>query len=326
MSDIITHNHDKDGVDRRGFLKCMAWAGTGVLWTMAGGVLKSQTLSQISDAAALAAGADLSFVQISDSHIGFNKEANKDVAATLREAIAKINALPQTPSFMLHTGDLTHLAEAGEFDTLEQLLKSCKTHQVFYVPGEHDIINDNGKLYRERFGKGSKGSGWYSFENKGVHFVGLVNVMDIKEGGLGVLGREQLEWLEADLKAQSSSTPIVLFAHVPLWTIYPKWGWGTSDSEQALGYLKRFGSVTVLNGHIHQIIQKVESNITFHTAMSTAFPQPQPGTAPKPGPMKVPAEKLRSVLGVTTVNYLEGRSSLAVIDSPLMRSDGSEGK
>ena len=317
MADIIKYNHENDGIDRRGFLKCMAWAGTGVLWTLTGGILKSQTLSQVSNAASLAAGADLSFIQISDSHIGFNKEANKDVAATLREAVNKINELPKTPSFMLHTGDLTHLAEAEEFDTLEQILKECKTGDVFYVPGEHDIINDNGKAYRERFGKDSKGSGWHSFDQKGVHFIGLVNVMDIKEGGLGVLGPEQLQWLERDLKGRSSSTPIVLFAHVPLWTIYPKWGWGTDDSEQALGYLKRFGSVTVLNGHIHQIIQKVEGHITFHTAMSTAFPQPQPGMAPKPGAMKVPAEKLRSVLGVTSVNYVEGNNTLAVVDSPL---------
>src|SRR5262245_19831875 len=317
MSDIITHNHNQDGIDRRGFLKCMAWAGTGVLWTMAGGILRSETLSAAPDAPSTAGAGELSFVQISDSHIGFNKEANKDVAATLREAVARINALPHAPSFLLHTGDLTHLAEAEKFDTLEQILKECKTRQVFYVPGEHDVLNDNGQLYRSRFGKSSKGSGWYSFDQNGVHFIGLVNVMDIKEGGLGVLGHEQLEWLEDDLKARSSSTPIVLFAHVPLWTIFPKWGWGTEDSEQALGYLKRFGSVTVLNGHIHQIIQKVEGNITFHTAMSTAFPQPQPGTAPKPCPMKVPAEKLRTVLGVTSVNYIEGKSTLAVVDSPL---------
>jgi 3',5'-cyclic AMP phosphodiesterase CpdA len=317
MSDIITQNYDKDGIDRRGFLKCMAWAGTGVLWTLSGGILRSQTLSESSGAGTAAAGADLSFVQISDSHIGFNKEANKDVVGTLREAVAKINALPNRPSFMLHTGDLSHLAEAEEFDTLEQVLKSCKTSQVFYVPGEHDILNDNGKQYRERFGRGTKGSGWYSFDEKGVHFVGLVNVMDIKEGGLGVLGHEQLEWLEDDLGSRSSSTPIVLFAHVPLWTIFPKWGWGTEDSEKALGYLKRFGSVTVLNGHIHQIIQKVEGNVTFHTAMSTAFPQPQPGAAPKPGPMKVPAEKLHSVLGVTSVNYVQGNNTLALVDSPL---------
>src|SRR5258708_2198418 len=313
MSDSIRHNHGKDGVDRRGFLKCMAWAGTGVLWTMTGGILKSQTLSHASDAMGAAAGAGWSLVRISDSNIGFNKEANKEVAATLKEAVAKINALPKTPSFMLHTGDLTHLAEAEEFDTLDQILKSCKTKQVFYVPGEHDILNDNGQQYRDRFGKGSKGSGWYSFDQKGVHFVGLVNVMDIKEGGLGVLGHEQLEWLEDDLKARSTNTPIVLFAHVPLWTIFPKWGWGTEDSAQALGYLKRFGSVTVLNGHIHQLIQKVEGNITFHTALSTAFPQPAPGSAPSPGPMLVPAEKLRTVLGLSSCTVKQGPKARDIV-------------
>src|SRR6266404_746723 len=317
MPDIIKHNHDKDGVDRRGFLKCMAWAGTGVLWTMTGGILKSQPLGRASDAAALAAGADLSFVQISDSHIGFNKEANKDVAATLREAVARINALPRTPSFLLHTGDLSHLAEAEEFDTLDQILKGCKTRQVFYVPGEHDVINDNGKQYRERFGKGSKGSGWYSFDQKGVHFVGLVNVMDIKEGGLGILGHDQLEWLEDDLKGRSNSTPIVLFAHVPLWTIYPKWGWGTDDSEQALGYLKRFGSVTVLNGHIHQIVQKVEGNVTFHTARSTAYPQPTAGMGSGPAPLKVAAAQLAKMLGITSVSVVKHPRSLALSDTTI---------
>lgn len=316
MDDIIERNHNQDGIDRRGFLKCMAWAGTGVLWTMTGGILRSQTLSSPAEAA-LTAGSELSFVQISDSHIGFNKEANKDVNGTLRAAVARINGLATAPSFMLHTGDLTHLAEAEEFDTLGEILKECKTREVFYVPGEHDVLNDDGQLYRERFAKSAKGNGWYSFDIKGVHFIGLVNVMNIKEGGLGMLGAEQLQWLKKDLQDRSSSTPIVLFAHVPLWTIYPKWGWGTEDSEQALGFLKRFGSVTVLNGHIHQIIQKVEGNIAFHTAMSTAFPQPQPGTAPKPGPMKVPAEKLRSVLGVTSVHYVQGNNTLAVVDSPL---------
>jgi 3',5'-cyclic AMP phosphodiesterase CpdA len=317
MSDIITHNQNHDGIDRRGFLKCMAWAGTGVLWTISGGIMRSRAFGSDPGHMDPAARSDLSFVQISDSHIGFNKEANHDVKATLQAAVDKINALPNIPSFMLHTGDLTHLAEAEEFDTLDQILKSCKTREVFYVPGEHDVLNDNGRQYRERFGRRSKGSGWSSFDIKGVHFVGLVNVMDIKEGGLGVLGQEQLNWLRDDLHGHSSSTPVVVFAHVPLWTIFPKWGWGTDDSAEALSYLKRFGSVTVLNGHIHQVLQKVEGNVSFHTAMSTAFPQPAPGSAPKAGPMKVPAEKLGSVLGITSVNYVKGKNTLAVVDSPL---------
>ena len=200
-----------------------------------------------------------------------------------------------------------------------RLIKSCKTKDVFYVPGEHDVINDGGKLFRDRYLKSveGKGSGWYSFNKNGVHFIGLVNVLNLQAGGLGQLGDEQLEWLEDDVKGLSAETPIVVFAHIPLWAVYPKWGWGTDDSERALGYLKRFGSLTVLNGHIHQVLRKVEGNVTFHTAMSTAFPQPEPGKGPNPGPLKVPAEKLRSMLGLTSVQYKQGKSALAVIDSNL---------
>ncbi len=323
-NNLIHDDHNHDGIDRRGFLECMAWAGTGVIWMMSGGILKSYGMSQMIDKSTgnlkkgiIMPKSDFSFVQISDSHIGFNKAANPDVTGTLQAAIAKINAMPSAPNFILHTGDLSHLAQADEFDTLEQTLKSAKTDKIFYVPGEHDLT-DNGKLYLERYGKGTKGDGWYSFDSNGVHFIGLVNAMVQVDGGLGVLGAPQLKWLEDDLRGLSNSTPIVVFAHIPLWAVYPQWGWGTKDSEQALALLRRFGSVSVLNGHIHQTIQKVEGNITFHTAMSTAFPQPSPGSAPSPGPMKVPAEKLRSVLGLTEVNYLEHNHTLAITDSPLI--------
>jgi 3',5'-cyclic-AMP phosphodiesterase len=235
----------------------------------------------------------------------------------LNHAIAKINALPIQPEFILHTGDLSHLSEPGEFDTLDQALKSVKSGQVFFVPGEHDVLNDNGAQYRERYGKNTKGDGWYSFEKNGTHFIGLVNVMNLKAGGLGSLGHEQLEWIEDDVRHLKASTPIVVFAHIPLWSVYPEWGWGTDDSEQALGYLKRFGSVTVLNGHIHQVMQKVEGKVSFHTARSTAFPQPEPGKAAGPGPMKVPADQLAKVLGVTDVNFIRGKHSLAIVDSTL---------
>jgi 3',5'-cyclic AMP phosphodiesterase CpdA len=314
---IILHDHNNDGLDRRGFLECMAWAGTGMLWTVSGGLLGSTVLASRAGAADAEQRGTFNFVQISDSHIGFNKEANKDVTGTLKSAIARINALPAPPDFILHTGDLTHLSEAEEFDTLDQLLKEAKTSQIFYVPGEHDVLGDNGKRYRERFGKGTVGQGWYSFDHKGVHFIGLVNVMDTKESGLGMLGNEQLDWLKSDLADRAADTPIVVFAHVPLWTVYPQWGWGTSDGAQVLGFLKRFGSATVLNGHIHQTLRKVEGRITFHTAMSTAFPQPEPGKAPKPGPMKVDAGKLREYIGITEVNYTEGNGALAVVDRTL---------
>jgi 3',5'-cyclic AMP phosphodiesterase CpdA len=315
---FLQHAHNHDGLDRRGFLECMAWAGTGMLWTVSGGLLGSTLLPARCVAAEMAKGS-FSFVQISDSHIGFSKEGiNADVTATLQQAITRINGLPQPPDFILHTGDLTHLSAAEEFDTLGEVLKSAKTQQIFFVPGEHDVTGDNGKLYRERFGKNSKGSGWYSFEHRGVHFVALVNVVDIQQNGLGALGEEQLEWLEDDLKGRSAETPIVVFAHIPLWEVYPQWGWGTKDGAQALSYLKRFGSVTVLNGHIHQTMKKVEGSVTFHTAMSTAFPQPEPGKAPKPGPLKVEAGKLREYLGVTDVNFIAGKSSLTIVDSTLV--------
>jgi 3',5'-cyclic-AMP phosphodiesterase len=316
MSKRIIHNHNNnDGVDRRGFLECMAWAGSGVVWTIAGGIATSHAFGQ----SGAGAKGELSFVQISDSHIGFNKPANPDVTATLQATVDKINALPNAPDFIIHTGDLTHMSKPREYDTMDQVLKSARQKQIYYVPGEHDTSSDDGKQYLERYGKNTQGRGWYSFDHKGVHFAGLVNVGG--QEGLGKLGDDQLQWLAEDLKARSASTPIVLFAHVPLWTVYPDWGWGTADSAQALAYLKRFGSVTILNGHVHQVLQKVEGNITFHTARSTAFPQPEPGAAPAPGPMKVPAERLRAMLGLTSVRYVAGQQSLAVVDSQLASAE-----
>jgi plastocyanin len=315
-SNVITSDESDDGVDRRGFLRCMAWAGTATVWAMVGGIPTSFSASRLpfmTDAQRKS----IFFVQISDSHIGFNKEANKDVTATLQDAVAKVNALPQTPALVLHTGDITQLAKPEEFDTANEVLKGLKTNRVFYVPGEHDVATDNGAGYLRRYGKDTKGGGWYSFDHSGVHFIGLVNVLNLKAGGLGSLGTDQIAWLKKDVAGMPSSTPIVLFAHVPLWTVYPDWGWGTEDSQQALDLLKRFGSVTVLNGHIHQIMQKVEGHVSFHTAMSTAFPQPTPGTAPAPGPMKVDADTLKSVLGITEITFVPGRSALAVVDATL---------
>jgi Predicted phosphohydrolases len=213
---------------------------------------------------------------------GFDKPANPNAIGTLEEAIGKIKTLPTRPAFMIHTGDITHLSKPSEFDDADRIISQSRL-DVHYVPGEHDFLDEDAKLYHDRYGRGTKGAGWHSFDANGVHFIGLVNVVNLKAGGLGNLGDDQLAWLEADLKGRSASTPIVVFAHIPLWTVYPEWGWGTEDSARALDHLKRFGSVTVLNGHIHQIMQKIEGNVTFHTAMSTAFPQPAPGTAPRRG-------------------------------------------
>jgi hypothetical protein len=312
---MVNAKIDETRIDRRGFLECMAWVGTGLAWSVSGGILTSRAFGEDS---ANVKKEDFTFVQISDSHIGFNKPPNQNVIGTLEQTIARINALPTRPDFVLHTGDLTHLAKPDEFDTVSQIVKTAKTGQTFYVPGEHDVFTDDGKLYQERYGKGTKGTGWHSFNHKGVHFIGLVNVANLNPGGLGVLGQEQLDWLGRDVQTLGSSTPIVVYAHVPLWTVSAKWGWGTEDSAQALALLKRFGSVTVLNGHIHQILQKIEGNVTFHTARSTAFPQPEPGKAESPGPIKnIPAEKLRSFLGLTRVNYVAREGSLAIVDVSL---------
>jgi 3',5'-cyclic-AMP phosphodiesterase len=320
--DSIEGGPSRDGVDRRGFLKCMAWAGTGLVWTLSGGIPTSRLFGATDHEMHHDSG--FTFVQISDSHIGFNKGANPDVTATLQAAIDKINSLPAVPDLILHTGDLSQISKPGEFDTVDQVLKGVKAKQVFYVPGEHDFAVDNGQQFLERYGKGTKGAGWQSFDHKGVHFIGLNNVANLKAGGMGSLGADQLEWLEDDVKGLSASTPMVVFAHIPLWTVYPEWGWGTQDSAQALTYLKRFGSVTVLNGHIHQIMQKVEGNVSFHTAMATAFPQPVPGTAKSAGPLLVPADELRRVLGITNVNYMAGGHHLAVVDATLAGTPAEE--
>jgi 3',5'-cyclic AMP phosphodiesterase CpdA len=297
--------------DRRGFLKCMTWAGSAMLWTVAGGVPRSNLIGT-----AEAATGGFTFAQVSDSHLGFDKPVNTDVSGTFQDALGRCTSMTEKPAFLIHTGDITHLSKPAEFDTGAQLLGATKL-QVYTVPGEHDVLEEDRKSYLNRYGKGTKGDGWYSFNAHGVHFIGLVNVMDLKGAGLGNLGNEQLEWLEKDVKNVTASTPVVVFAHVPLWIVYQDWGWGTQDGAQALGYLKKFGSVTVLNGHIHQVMQKVEGHVAFHTARSTAFPQGVPGVAKAPGPMGVPAAELKTYLGTAKVTLVDTKSPLAIVDTPL---------
>jgi len=300
---------------RRRVLECMGWAGAGLVWTVNGGV---------AEAARLGAGGrpktpvtPFTFVQVSDSHIGFNKAPNPDARATFREAVAKIRALPEQPAFILHTGDVSQLSKPAEFDDADQILKEAGA-PVFHVPGEHDMLDEGqGRAFLDRYGQGTLGDGWRSFDARGVHFVGLVNVKDLQAGGMGHLGEAQLAWLKQDLAGLSSSTPLVVYTHIPLWTIYADWGWGTDDSLQALALMRRFGSVTVLNGHVHQIIAKVEGHIAFQTARSTAFPQPAPGQAAAPGPLKIPAGQLRDALGVRTLTVRPGAHPLALADTTL---------
>ena len=303
---------------RRAALKCLGFGGAGTLFALAGGVLTPIDLAlAASDDALKRTALKPLFVQISDSHIGFNKDANPDVIATLNHGIDLVNALPHQPALVLHTGDITHLSKASEFDTAQQLLSRLRPTELHTVPGEHDTTDPGAATYFGRFGKASDYKGHYSFDHAGVHFIGLVNVLEFKPGGLGTLGDDQLKWAIADLRARSSSTPIVVFAHMPLWTIYEPWGWGTGDAPALIAELRRFGSVTVLNGHIHQIVQKVEGNITFHTARSTAFPQPLAGEGAGPSPLKVPADQLPGMLGITRVSVIKHPRSLALNDSTL---------
>ena len=313
MNDQHSRDEEVRDEERRKLLKCMTMAGAGLLWTMKGGVLSAKTL----DALTTPTDADFSFIQISDTHVGFHQAANPDVLATFQQAVAHVNSLGRTPGFVLHTGDVSHLSKPEQFDAAQQAFKGIKADKWFLTPGEHDTIGDDGAEFFKRFGGGVNGKGWYSFDYQGMHGICLVNVMGFQAGNLAQLGHEQLEWVEQDLKHVSSSTPILVFAHIPLWTVYESWGWGTGDAPQLYSYLRRFGSVTVLNGHIHQIQQKVEGNMTFYTARGTAYPQPLPGAAPNPGPLTVPAGQLGSYLGIREVKLVGASKPLSVTDTSL---------
>jgi hypothetical protein len=302
---------------RRQALRCLAFGGAGTLFTLAGGVFTPVDLAlAAADPIGTARLGRPLFVQLSDTHIGFNKEANPDVAGSAKRSIELVNAMPEQPALIVHTGDITHLSKPAEFDLAQQLFAGLRVSELHSVPGEHDTT-DQAQEYMSRFGAASQNRGYYSFDHAGVHFVALVNVLEFKPGGLGTLGAEQLKWVEADLKGRAASTPIVVFAHMPLWTIYEPWGWGTEDAPQLMQSLRRFGSVTVLNGHIHQIVQKTEGNITFHTARSTAYPQPAPGVGAGPGPLKVPADELPGMLGVSSVSVVKHPRGLAFTDRTL---------
>jgi 3',5'-cyclic AMP phosphodiesterase CpdA len=310
-------SHDQR-VSRRDALKCMAYGAAGTVFALSGGVFAPIDLASAADSGeGLAKLGRPLFVQISDTHIGFNKDANPDVNGTLARTIDLVNGMSQQPALIIHTGDITHLSKPTEFDTAAQLFSRLRTTELHTVPGEHDTTDPTVTEYFNRFGKASNNKGYYSFDHSGVHFIALINVLQFKPGGLGTLGDEQLAWVQADLKGRSSSTPIVVFAHMPLWTVYEPWGWGTGDSAQLLQHLNRFGSVTVLNGHIHQIVRKEEGNMTFHTARSTAYPQPAAGVGEGPGPLKVPSNQLANMLGITSVSVSKHGKSLAYADETL---------
>jgi 3',5'-cyclic-AMP phosphodiesterase len=286
---------------RSAFLEHVAWTGAGIAYTLsAGGMFEGR---------ALAATQQIDFVQISDSHIGFHQAANPDVAATLKASIDAINALPQQPAFVVHTGDVTHLSTPEQFQTAKDVLSSLKA-PLIVLPGEHDFIGANHTRFFDIFPADDKHSTWRSWDSGGVHYVVLINVFDFEK--MGLLGSDQLAWLQRDLAGQRSSTPIVVFTHVPLYALFPKWGWTTADGAKALALLRRFDTVTVLNGHIHQVVRHQEGNIVFASANATAYPQPAPGTAPKPGPLALPHDSLLHAIGYRSVElHDDGRAVIA---------------
>ena len=309
----MSAEHDPEGMTRRQLMRHSAWFGAAVVLTVAGGEVISHVAG--SAGAAQPAKPAMRFAQISDSHIGFKGPANTNVTDTFNHAIGQINGLDYTPDFVIHTGDLTHLATSDQFDQVKHMLGELNTPHVFTVPGEHDSTDDAGQKYRQAFGAGTRGDGWYSFDIAGVHIIGLVNTLNMQK--LGHLGADQLEFVEKDVAGLSSDTPIIVFSHIPLFAMYPDWGWGTDDATQALSYLKRFSSVTCLNGHVHQLFSKTEGNVTFYSATTTAYPLPAPGQGPAPKPVTLPAGKLRDALGIREVSYTKGQQSLALKDQKL---------
>ncbi|MGW2248803.1 metallophosphoesterase family protein [Kitasatospora sp. NPDC001660] len=302
------------GMTRRQLMRHSAWFGGAVVLTVTAGEVISHIPGSAS--AAPASSADLRFVQISDSHIGFQGPANMDVTGTFGTAINQINSLGFRPDFVMHSGDLTHLSTPDQFDQVKQMLSQLDTDRVFTVPGEHDSIGDNGpRAYRQAFGQNTLGDGWYSFDTHGVHFIALVNTLHLEQ--LGHLGNDQIDFVRKDIAGLSSDTPIVIFSHIPLFAMYPTWGWGTDDSVQLLSMFRRFSSVTCLNGHVHQLFSKTEGNITFHSARPTCYPFPKPGEGPAPLPQVLPAGRLKDALGIRTVNYWQGSHALAVKDEKL---------
>ncbi len=305
---------------RRRALGCLAaWSGAAVVWTVSGGIPRA--LGATNDGAMAPADKNaFTFVQISDTHFGFNKPANPDIVGSFRRAAGEINALPRKPALVVHTGDVSHLSKPEEFGQARDLLKEITVvERVHTVPGEHDTIDDGVTGYLKFFDHDGKGKAWYSFDQGGVHFIGLTNTLNFSMGTLASLGDEQLAWLKGDLAGVSKSAPVVVLAHIPMWTVWEPWGWGTADSAQALALLRPFGSVTVLNGHIHQVLQKVEGNVALHTAMSLAYPLPTPGQSGigEPGPVTVPASELAKVLGTRQLTIVRGTRDLALVDTPI---------
>ena len=282
----------KSDIDRRDFLKL---AGLG-------GVVFASSLGPWGRAFA-AAGQDFFFVQMTDTHWGFEGPPNPEAKNTLKRAVAAVNGLKKQPDFIMFTGDLTHAADNDaerhkRMTDFKAIVSELKCKDVRFIPGENDAGLDNGAMYTTMFG-----AGHYSFDHKGVHFVALDNVSDPN----GLIGENQLEWMHADLAKIDKSHPVVVFAHRPLFDLYPSWDWATKDGGKAIEILASYENATVFYGHIHQEHHQMTGKIAHHAAESLIFPFPLAGSQPKRSPVPWDAAHPFKGLGFTTAQSEGGK-------------------
>jgi hypothetical protein len=259
-------------MDRLAFLKVMGIGGAVFATGLPG-------FAEALGPAGAAKASEFYFVQLSDTHWGFEgAKANPDAKGTLGKAIDAVNALDPQPDFVIFTGDLTHITDdpqlrrqrLAEFKVQAARLRA---RQVRYLPGEHDAGGgDHGEAYREAFGTSR-----YAFAHKGIHFIALDNVS--QDGS--ILGDDQLKWFADELSRTPKTEPLVIFAHRPLFDLYPDWDWTTTDGQKAIDLLKDHRFVTVFYGHIHQEHHHRTGHIQHHSATSLIFPLPAPGSVPK---------------------------------------------
>jgi len=288
-------------IDRRKFLELAA---------LGGGAVFASTLARGAPTAA----DDFYFVQLSDSHWGFNGPAvNPDAKGTLPKAIAAVNALERQPDFVVFTGDLTHTTDnpverRKRMAEFKEIVAGLRVRDVRFMPGEHDASLDNGKAFIEGFG-----ATHYTFDHKGVHFIALDNVSD----PAARIGDEQLAWLAADLAKQPKDARIVLFTHRPLFDLAPQWDWATRDGAKAVELLMPFQNVTVFYGHIHQENHHMTGHIPHHSAKSLIFPLPAPMSQPARAPIPWDAAQPYRGLGFREVDAEDSGRKLAIRELPV---------
>jgi hypothetical protein len=258
---------------------------------------------------------DFYFVQLSDSHWGFQGPPNPDAKGTLKKAVAAVNSLNEQPDFIVFTGDLTHTTDDPKerrqrLAQFKEIVSELKVKNVHFMPGEHDASLDNGEAFKEFFGKTR-----YAFDHKGVHFIALDNVSDPRAS----LGDEQLQWLADDLKQQPKNANIVVLTHRPLFDLYPQWDWATRDGVKAIDLLLPMEHVTVFYGHIHQEHHKMTGHIAHHAAKGLMFPLPAPGSQPQRNPLPWDATQPYKGLGFRDIEAEVSETAFKITELPVQK-------